>query len=226
MRARRGLSLPELIVCCFIFITLIIALMATFIQAARTFQLLVTRQGIQTELRRINALLRRDVALTDFRSLGVVEGDSATTSDERDAVCFVGVDSWTDRANFDDYLKPLWNIYVLYYGTRNQNDKVPPSGDPSLGQLIRKEVVQSIPFPVPLEKGFLGNAIATPGTSYKLLTRNLVSFKAELNQMEENLRVHLVLRSDRNATTLGRQRESELIECYIDMRPENTWPPR
>lgn len=224
---RRGITLSELSVCCLIFVTLIVALMSTYLQCARTFHLLVARQGIQSELRRINALLRRDVTLTDYRSLGVIDRVAQSTPNERDSVCMVGVDAWTDRGNFDDYLKPQWNIYVLYWGTLKQSDKVAPPGNPELGQLIRAEFSQSIPFPIPLPEVWVNGTTANPGAApYKLLSRNLVSFEAELNQLDENLRVHLVLRSETGATTVGRQRESEMIECYIDMRPENTWPPR
>jgi len=224
---RKGITLPELTVCCFIFVMLIVALMTTYLHCARTFHLLVTRQGIHSELRRINALLRRDVTLTDYRSLGVIDRVAQDVSEERDSVCMVGVDAWTDRTNFDDYLKPQWNIYVIYYGTLKQNDKIPPAGTREFGQLIRSEFSQSIPFPVPLPEVWVNGTISTPGAApSKLLTRNLVAFEAEINQIDENLKVHLVLRSESGATTGGRLRESEMIECYIDIRPENTWPPR
>lgn len=213
--------------CCLIFSLLIVALMTTYLTCARTFQMLVTRQGIQSELRRINALLRRDVTLTDYRSLGVIDRVADDTPEERDSVCMVGVDAWTKRSNFDEYLKPQWNIYVLYWGTLKQNDKVPPAGTRELGQLIRAEFTQSIPFPVPLSEVWVNGTTSNPTVvTHKLLSRNLLCFEAELNQLDENLRVHLVLRSESGATTGGRMRESEMIECYIDMRPENTWPPR
>ncbi len=228
MRGRHGISLAELIVCCSIFMTLIVALMATYITGVRTYQLMVSRQGIQSEIRRIQALLRRDVTLTDYRSVGVEDRVAAVGTGERDALNFVGVDAWTDRANFDQYLKPRWNIYVMYYATCGISDRVGGGGDRELGQFIRKELVQDVPYPVPLLPSFTKTYLDTPSTgdSYKLLSSAVQSFEVNISQVDENIQAHVVLRSERGATGSGRLRESEIIECYIDMRPENTWPPK
>ncbi|MEW6279177.1 MAG: hypothetical protein AB1758_11170 [Candidatus Eremiobacterota bacterium] len=229
------MTLVEAITSCLILGLLVSVVFAVFQLGTRSFRTLLVRQGIQSEARRVSALLRRDLVVTHFRSTSTVDRTSPMTPaplNERDILCFSGLDNWSDASNFDDTLKPQWNRYIQWYATTIDPEEEPPYGKPELGQLVRKEVVPNSPappiaFPLPMLDPMPDTLTATPsggGDAYRILSRNVLHFSITTDSDEENVLVHLILRQPGFQSATGLKRENETFECFIEMRPENTWP--
>ena len=191
--------------------------------------MLLTRQGLQAEARRIAAVLRRDLVLTHYRSAGYLNRVDATTGEQRDGMIFVGMDDWSNTADvtrFDSNLRPKWNRRVIWYATSRESEKLSPRGDRKLGQLIRK-VVDTGPILFPLPYTAFGPMMASPQAStndFKVYSRNVVMFGAQLDPATETVTAHLVLRERSGTAPTGDKQIVESFEVFIDTHPENTWP--
>ncbi|MEW6282751.1 MAG: prepilin-type N-terminal cleavage/methylation domain-containing protein [Candidatus Eremiobacterota bacterium] len=224
---RAGFSLPELIVAMFILGMLLGILFVVFNMGSRSFQGLVVRQGIQSEARRVSALLRKDLTATHFNGTSVLDRIDGA-GQERDALSIPTVNNWSDPGNFDQFQKPQWNRYLVYYATVDDTEKNPPLGDPNRGQLFRKQIDPGATMVFPLPYGNLGGALSSPTApagdfeTFKLLTSNVESFAAEKSLADEMVRVRLVLRQPTRSP--GQSQEVEKFEIFVEMHPENTWP--
>lgn len=226
---RRGYTLAEMMVAMALLAGLGVVLFFLFSTGTRSFRLMLTRQGLQAEGRRIATVIRRDLVLTHFRSAGTRNRVDAVTGEQRDGLMFVGLDNWsdtTDTSRFDANLRPIWNRWVVWYATRDESEKLAPPGDLERGQLIRK-VVDTGPIFFPLPYGNFSAFLTTPMIStndYKLYSRNVVGFSVSLDHATETVIVHLVLRQRAGAAPTGTKQTVESFEIYLDTHPENTWP--
>lgn len=232
---RRGMTIVEALTSCFILGLLTTVIFTVFQLGSRNFRTLVVRQGIQSEARRISALMRRDLVVTSFRTASTLDRTSALAAaplNERDLVSMATLDSWIDSSNYDSTRKPLWNRYTVWYATSSDAEKSPPPGRPELGQLVRKQVIPTSPappviFPMPMQNPSLGSLTVSPDANtdgFQILTRNLLHFSVTLDPADENVMVHIVLRQPGLESATGQKRETETFECHFDIRPENTWP--
>lgn len=232
---QRGFSLLEAVICTVILGMLVITVFGVFQLGTRSFRTLVVRQGVQSEARRIAVLLRRDLVVTHFRSVGTIartSPDNPPPLNARDVLTFATLDDWSNPANFDSTLKPIWNRYLAWYGTQIDGEEEPGLGAIELGQLVRKEVIPNNPsppilLPLPMLDPNPNTLMVSPGAtceSYRILTRNLLHFSVSTDEAEQNVRVHLALRQRGFQSATGQKQDTETFECYIDLRPENTWP--
>lgn len=235
IKSHRGMTIIEALTSCFILGLLTTVIFTVFQLGSRNFRTLVVRQGIQSEARRISALMRRDLVVTSYRTTSTLDRTcalSAAPLNERDVISMGGLDSWTDASNYDETRKPLWNRYTVWYATSSDGEESPPPGRPELGQLVRKQVIPTNPappiiFPMPMQNPTLGSLTASPGANadvFQILTRNLLHFSVTLDPADENVMVHIVLRQPGLESATGQRRETETFECHFDIRPENTWP--
>lgn len=225
---RRGHTLVEMFISLALLSGLGVVLFFMFSSGTRSFRMLVTRQGLQAEARRISSVLRRDLVLTHYRT-AEVEDRTATNGSERDGLMFVGLDNWSntvDPARFDENLRPIWNRRVMWYATRDDTEKLNPPGDSELGQLVRK-VVNPAPILFPLPYGNFLSFMVSPmdrSVDYKIYSRNVVSFAVRLDPATETVMAHLVLRQGAGVGPGGAKQTVESFEVFIDTHPENTWP--
>lgn len=231
----RGMTIVEALTSCFILGLLTTVIFSVFQLGSRNFRTLVVRQGIQSEARRISALMRRDLVVTSYRTASTLDRTSALGTaplNERDMLSIGSLDSWTDSSNYDSTRKPLWNRYTVWYATSSDVEEGPPPDRPELGQLIRKQVIPTSPappiiFPMPMQNPSLGSLTASPDANadgFQILSRNLLHFSVTLDPADENVIVHIVLRQPGLESATGQKRETETFECHFDIRPENTWP--
>lgn len=232
---RRGFTILEACVSTLILSLLVMVIFGVFQFGSRSFQTLVLRQGIQSEARRIAALMRRDLLVTSYQTVTTLDRTSPATPaplNERDAISFATLDDWNNQANYDMTRKPRWNRFLAWYATTLDPEELAPWGRPELGQLLRKEVTPVSPSPpmsfsIPMTNPTLGVITASPAASsdvYSVLSRNVLHFSVRTDAANENVVVHLVLREQGIQSATGMKRQVETFECFFDMRPENTWP--
>lgn len=219
---RRGFSLAEAMVVCAVLGVVFTGAFLLFTMGYRAFYRAELRSGIQGDARRVKAVLERDVRLTHFASIGVVERN-VTTSDgiqvRRDGVAMVALSDWNNSSNFSAGVSPLWDRYSIFYAT---------SGD--LGKLIHQEIEPGgvlaalVPYPV-LGSNLNEDPDANADVySSGVLCENVLEFKLERDEARQLLNVNLRLRGRQGSTMLSGQTVDESHEVVLSLRAWNTFP--
>lgn len=227
MRAGRGFSLLELVICFGIFSLLSLVALGILVFGAQGFHQVVYEQGSQTDLRRIMASLQRDLTSTHHRSLTLIDRDSAAGY-PRDAICLASLDSWSDPGNFDRYLRPRWNRYIIYYATLEQK------GKNQAGRLIR-EVCSPNGAPTGAfefstfltSPGYFlveGPALQNRDVKSQILSDRLWKFELSNDLVTQSISLRLALRNPPQNTATGTEREMHTMEVLQEIKPANTWP--
>ncbi len=224
---RRGLTLPEVVVCFGIFSLLSLVALGTLVYGATGFHQVVYQQGSQNDVRRIMAALQRDLASTHHRSI-TVEKRQSVAGYARDAMALCSLDSWSDPANFDNYLRPRWNCYVVYYASREQN------GVNEAGKLVRQvcyprgtpvgafEYATFISSPESLIRD--GEPLQSDEVRSQILTDRLWKFELVDNPLTQSVSIRLSLRNPPQKRATGIERDLHSIEVLQEIKPANTWP--
>jgi hypothetical protein len=217
----------ELIVCFGIFSLLSLVALGILVFGSQGFHRVIYEQGSQSDLRRIMASLQRDFQSTHHRSISLIDRDSASGY-QRDGICLASLDNWNDPGNFDEYLRPRWNRYVVYYATLEQN------GKNEAGRLIR-EVVQPSGAPVgPFEfstflasPGYFleeGTPLQTSSVESQVLSDRLWKFELGNDLVAQSVSLRLALRNPPQPNATGIERDMHTMEVLQEIKPANTWP--
>ncbi|MCA9777853.1 MAG: type II secretion system protein [Candidatus Eremiobacteraeota bacterium] len=218
---RRGFTLVELIVACAMLGVLIIALFQAFDYGSNAFQQATRRQDAQGQATRVYSSLRDELRQSHFWMASTV--DRAVNVDDteydRDALVFGSLRDWSDEENFDHINGlPEWNRYMLYYGTQETD----------YGKLVRATLdppwMDSDHSPAPFkemepERYLKDDPASNTGhqSSYRILTEDLLEFKASLDPALDIVTVRCVFEKERK----GQKNRSEF---EIKVFPQNTWP--
>lgn len=224
---RRGFSLIELIVCFGIFSLLSLVALGILVFGAQGFHQVIYQQGAQSDMRRIMASLQRDFSSTHHRSITLIDRDSASGY-PRDGICLASLDNWQNPANFDEYLRPRWNRYVMYYATLEQK------GKNEAGRLIR-EVIDPTGAPVgPFEfatflssPGYFlseGSVLQTASVKSQVLSDRLWKFELGNNLVAQSISLRLAFRNPPQNNATGTERDLHTMEVLQEIKPANTWP--
>lgn len=222
---RRAFTLVELMVCMGVFSLLAVVALGILVFGARGFHQVIYRQGAQSDIRRIMAALQRDLASTHHRSIALADRESPAGY-ARDAICMVSLSNWNEPANFDEYLRPRWDSYVIYYATREQE------GPNEVGRLIRESVEVTDPTLVgPFEfwdfpGGHLveGTPLQTTRVSSQVVSDRLWKLELENDLIGQSVSLRVALRNPPQVRATGAEREMHTMEVLLKVKPANTWP--
>ncbi len=213
-------------VCLGIFSLLTLVALGVLVFGAQGFHQVVYEQGSQNDIRRIMAAIQRDLTSTHHKSVSLVDRDSAS-GNQRDGICVVSLDNWNDPGNFDTYLRPKWNRYVVYYATLEEK------GQNQTGRLIREVCIPgSNVGPYEFDKflnspGYYlteGPAANTIDITSQVLTDRLWKFELTNNLVAQSVSLRLALRNPPQNTATGTEREMHSMEILQEIKPANTWP--
>lgn len=219
--------LIELIAAVAVFTMVLGIVFASFIAGSRMFYHATLRQGLQGDARRISSKLRKDMAMTDFNTVGILERSYASPEGplRRDAICMAALHNWSnvnDPVNFQSGLTlPRWNRYVVIYPTMEEK-----------ARLFRTEV---IPPAVPAE-GFTGpysemglNLNDDPSLNshieeWGMLSDQIRSFEVSRNLSEYTVTLGCTLRGEGKKKAHSEEVVEETLEFEVLIKTKNTWP--
>lgn len=230
MKPVRGFTLLEAMFTVAIMGGLIVILAGVFSTAAAGFKLGNSRLGLQGELRRILAPLRRDLRNASYQSASVAPiavrvaaappGAVPQVDVRRDRLCFNGLkNNGRNNSQYDpDSGKPLWDCYLVYFATADNPN----------GRLVRAVLDVSPPrltarvFPNlnGADLSLSNPALAAEGL--RVLSKQVLAFDAELDDTTQMVRFGLRLRAE--AGRREGKSTAEIMEVQISVRPANTWP--
>ncbi len=122
-----GTTLLETIISTAIFSLLALALFLFYSMGKLKWNVMILRHELQGEARKSMLSLERDLRKTNYNSIDVYSNPRVTppgwTIDvPRWAICMVGIDDWSNPANFNASTgRPIWNQYVIYMATTEIN---------------------------------------------------------------------------------------------------------
>lgn len=114
---RRGFTLLEMVLSVGLFALLSVVVFAFFRSAVNQFKMGASRGDLQTEARRVTALLRKEMARSSLDSVNLFNSSAVvgTSTVPRDRVSFATLKDWTDTSNFDATNGlPLWNQQMMF----------------------------------------------------------------------------------------------------------------
>lgn len=177
---KRGATIIELLVSVSIFAIALSGIFLLFRKGYQSFHFLQSRQSLQVEMLRVKSILKADFDLSHFRSIGLNEkiGTYRGEDTPRHEISCLILDDWNKSENYAANTNiPIWNRYA-YYNTSIRETT-----------LIREV----------LQKGSTLNVqpITAKGSfsvvNQQLLTKNLVSLEAHVNEDTRDLTVEIEL---------------------------------
>ncbi len=215
MKRPRGFSLIELLVA--LSVLLVTSALAFFIfeLGSRWFRTLITQQGLESQLRRFSATVRRDLELTHYQGVTSVTARSLSVlgqSRARHALCLPGVSNWSAASAYDPASGlPNWDRYLLYYANLDESGRVirclidPPGGVFAAGPLTG---FQNNPGGYLLDDPHL----IPEHESHREVARDVLEFSVQLDG-SQTIVLDLKLRL-----------EQELRELRLEVIARNTFP--
>lgn len=220
---RRGHTLLEVIMASSLLVMVVASIFAIFDLGQGSYRLSVMRNDLQNQGRATLALLEREVEQTSLSGMAVADGSSRDLSlpegtVARHAICLVGLDDWTNPANFDPISGlPNWNRYLIFYATTE-----------SPGRLIRLEVSRAgaINGPWVDFESYLGNdpaALSLPVDftleGHRVLAGDIYDF--HLAPEDETMIFELKFRRRELAGLGGDRRRDETLQLKMEATPRN-----
>ena len=216
----RGATLIELMVSLSIFSLALAGVFLLFRNSYQALHFLQNRQSVQQQMLKIKGWLHADFDLSHLRSIAV-DPIPITLDDKnyrRDLVSCLALDDWRDKDSFHDITNmPLWNRYVLYQAT-----------DEEEGELVRL-VLRRIKPPAtgflpfrPLEdlRGHTGFEVE----SRHQLSKNLLQYECEVSDADQDVRFNVKLLRRAGARGVDAKRAQESFEGVFRITPKNTHP--
>ncbi|MBX3171288.1 MAG: hypothetical protein KF760_28020 [Candidatus Eremiobacteraeota bacterium] len=227
MKQPRGFSVLELVLAMASLAMLFLLLFTIFRVGSASYRLNLNRVGLQSEARRLQASLQKDLRETSYRSVShrkrQITLNDPSLSVARDGLCFNALRSQNGVNLYEAQTGlPLWNSYLVYFATT----------DGAAGKLIRARVADPSPLnslPEPLA-AFSDAYLTYPGNSYvvqkdvKLLSTQVLSFSVELKDADQRVHTVVHLRQRSGAIGTGSRQGLENLELLFSTRPLNTWP--
>ena len=219
----RGFSLLELIVSMSIMLLVSATAFFLFRTCTSNFQVGMTRQSLQSQLRRVATRLNLDVRQSSFYT--IKESGATVSVDMEPGLVNARRDSVSlGRANGFDPVTGLtiWDHYTIYVATQ----EVPR------GRLVTYRVTT----PATTEQKILGDFISSlisysmvpsskaEANTTKTLTRDLHQFRVDLDPSNQMVVIRLAVRGQAGHTAEGRRSTAETAEMVFRYRAENTWP--
>ena len=224
-RGRRASSLLELLVAMGILLLISGVAFLLFGMGTRGFRVLVAQQGLESQLRRFTAVVRRELLVTHYGGVCVHTTPTAIeegTTFDRHAVCFPGLSDWYASGAYEPTTGlPNWNRYILYYATTE-----------SPGRLFRCLIDPGAVFAAGPLTAFSNNPQlyvpldpkTVPGqVSITTLATDLLEFRVGLNLQETAIQLNLKL-LDNRSNKLSGGRNQEIQEVNLRVTPLNTVP--
>ncbi len=194
---------------------------------AKSFQTLVVQQGLEAQLRRIAAALRRDLLVTN--SLGISSNTSRSAIFEgqsfpRHALCFPGVSDWKGPQAYEPSSGlPNWDRYLLYYANTQPTGRLfrcqidPPGGAFAAAPLAAFATSPSLYL--------LDNPKLVPDCeSVTSLTQELLEFAVQASAGNARVGLHVKLLDDKAPQAGGAGRKQYLQEIQLELTALNTFP--
>lgn len=214
----RGFTLLEMILASAMLGLLILAIFRAFDYGANAFRRATSKQDAQAAIRSVYGLIRDDLrkthytSVSQFPALPLTRVISVDGKDRhRDGLCMASLKDWSNTDSFDDINGlPMWDRYVLYYGTME-------------GRLIRSNIDPDTPDFSPAPFADLDGARhmnenpddnSLRQSSYRIMTTELLEFKVELNPARDTVSVLCLLES----------KNKKMNEISLTVYPQNTWP--
>ena len=223
----RGFSVLELIISMSLLLLVSGTLFFLFRMCSSNFQVGMTRQSLQSQLRRISARLNLDIRQSSFYTISEaaasinVDMEPGIVPARRDAVCL-------GHPNGFDPITGLtvWDKYTVYTATL----------DLPRGRLVTYRVGASagvVPgttqqpwgnFLISLVSYTTVPSLKAETNTLKTLTRDLHQFQVDRDLSNQMVVVRVAVRGERGRTAEGRRSTAESAEMVFRYRAENTWP--
>lgn len=231
MRRRRsssGLGLAEILVALGALGVIFGTVFLLFSYSLHGHRLLDARQGVQGDALKARANLENDFLQSHFDSVGVCRRtlNNQLEGSRRDVVCMLDLSNWNDPSLFDEYGLPLWDRYVVYFATSDQEQ----------GRLIRLELTPD-PSPAPgaglpiapLPTLVLAGIEFGPGSGLRVLNRQTILDHLETFAVTSDIATQLVSVELRNRRQDGARTGvtrpiDEAMEAVFEFDPLNTSP--
>lgn len=186
---------------------------------------LEARQGVQGDALKARIQLERDLSLTHFGSVGVVNRDVGGR--ERDILCLLGMSDWNDESRFENNGLPSWDRYIVFYATDDQES----------GRLMRAVLAPEPPTGLdylrigPVDLGLLGqiDQATVPGDLDMVERLQVVDgiqeFSCEPDEAHQVISVTLSgRRVGGRKSSEGVARTDEVFQAVFEFDPLNTSP--
>lgn len=211
-RNHRGLGLVEMLVVCFIFVSILGICVGATLTGFRMFNQTNARQQLQRDAGAVFAWLQRDVESSNL--LRCVAEERLTDSGNRDRLGLVTLGSWQEPIRKDALGRPEWDQVIVYSATR----------DPGSGRILRQSIqAPSALIPVTSEGvSDLMKASGPGGGDLRRLAGGVKSFVAERSIPDESVKFTLILSKD--TQEIGSGNRTEVLEVQTSIRPRNTFP--
>jgi hypothetical protein len=228
----RAHSLPELMFGIQLLLVIVVCLFIMFRFGSRSFQLAVTRQGIEGEARRVAALIENDLLNSHYQSINIIRRTFNVDIDNdgekelavaRYGVCMVGLRGWDEPGNFDFVTgMPIWNEHIVYYATDEEEGRL-------IRQIIRPPGGAKVSQYRLLTFSSANNMNLNPATnrnqqSYITLSTHVLDFNAATENSNQAVRVALKLRGKNVRRATSDKRVDETFQMERRITPENTFP--
>jgi hypothetical protein len=226
---RRGFGLLDVILSLTLLSILSWLMFSIFAQCSSLFGLGNSRASLQSEMRRIQVTLGREVLQTSFYTIStqvdtitVPRDDTQNMQARRDSMSCATLNDSGASASFDNISGlPKWDRYAVYMASKESpNGKLIRFLVNRTGAINDEQLVMS-PALSGVVSGYPGSAL--PRTT-KIVTHRLVHFAADTNPADQTTTLSLIIRGDAGRITTGRKTTAELLETKLIFRPENTWP--
>lgn len=221
----RGFTVMEALVTVSVFSLFFGVLLATISHGFRTYSVALARSDVAIEARRLVLFFEKELRGSSYFSV-VTEKRTLNTGLSRDGICFVTLSDWSREDAYNNYeTRPDWDRYTVYYATE----------DPTAGKLIRLVIDPGtpglrpypyVPFLAFPDDYLLEEPIgATPNDvkNVRLLATKVKSFKVTLDPLQQEVRVHTLLRQNglMSRRTDG-LREGGTFELNYIIQPQNS----
>ena len=223
-QGRTGFSLIELVVsmAALAFIFAIVFLLFTY--GHNGYAALNARQGVQASALKARLSLERDLGLSHFDSVGVVNRVEA--GEERDIACLLALSNWNDDSLFAANGFPKWDREVVYYATLEPR-----------GRLMRAVLEPPIPSGLsclriaPMDADLLSTVEQDSPPSELCLAerqeviRGVREFSVTADETHQLITVRLLVRDvSGRRPGQGSARVEEDFEAVFQLDPLNTSP--
>lgn len=232
---KKGFSLIELIISCFIFVGLSILVFTFFRYGTRSFQTANQKHGLQTDALRTVESLKTELSRSARSSIDLLGEDDPSRSISvegqsvrRDVISMAALKKWQDFTSSENYdlesAAPKWNRYLIFYATKAE-----------IGQIIRVKLDPTPPPEAP--RRILSsdldatinddpnlNRYAGEVPSYVALARNVHEFKITPDGGGFSVSLKLKERHITEAIEPGARRPYDFYELKLTVTPGNTYP--
>ena len=224
---RQGFSLLEVLLSIPLMMLVAGTMFYLFGVCSSNFQVGMTRQSLQSELRRITTRLGTEIRQSSFytvnRSLASynVDMEPGMFPVRRDSLCF------GHPSNFDEVTGlTVWDSYTVYTATAELPRGRLVSYRVGAGAGVAPATTQ-LPWSNFLTSLLLYTTVPSSkaeANTTKTLTRDLHSFQVDLDEANQLVVIHVTVRGNRGHTAEGRRSTAESAEVVVRYRAENTWP--